>query len=263
MARKSKKKKTRKSYGQGGQPAAKRKLKYPSAKSGKNTRSGGFIDYDLKYLDTVYDGSVISTTISSSYMAPTSGGILGIPTEGDGATNRNGRKYVIKNIFVSGVITTSPTNALSSVTEGYGYYFALVLDTQNNATLGFPTNGGDIWKSQGGTAAAELPQPLRDLEYTTRFKILDHCYVPAGPLVAVNDYDNAATTNPTTSSLGPATSPSVKLSWSGEIPVQLIHGATTSSYTSVADNAIALMAIAGSSQFTPLFRGKARVRFIG
>lgn len=99
-----------------------------------------------------------------------------------------------------------------------------------------------------------VPQPLRNLANSKRFRVLASQYIPPGGAYAFND---AAATG----SLGPQTAPFVSLSWTGNINCD--SKGTTANVTSAADNSLHIVAYAASTTFTPVFNGKSRVRFVG
>lgn len=104
-----------------------------------------------------------------------------------------------------------------------------------------------------------LPQPLRNLENSSRYRVLASQYVEPGGAYAAND--NAGTTN-FTSSVSNQTGPCVNLSWKGNIPVETTTG-TGADVANCTTNAVHVLAYAGGTGLTPLFVGKSRVRFVG
>lgn len=210
---------------------------------------------ELKFLDCAWNGVAVnvSTDGSSGEIQPSSGctGCISVPAQGDGESNRDGRKYCIKSVWLSGTVNTVAIPDQADVAEINGYWFALVLDAQaNGATI----VSEDAFINPSTLGAAMMPQPLRNLANSKRFKILDRVYVEPGGAYAFND---AAATG----SIGNQVAPVVNLSWSGEITACCTS--TTADVASVSDNAIHLVGYAGTSAFTPTFIGKSRVRFTG
>jgi hypothetical protein len=220
-----------------------------------NTRTGGFTGIELKFLDCAWDGVGLGTSTdgSNGELAPSSGctGAISVPAQGDGESQRDGRKYTLKSCWVSGVIETSAFANQADCVDIPGYFIALVLDTQCN---GVTIASEDVYINPGTTAPSMLPQPLRNLANTKRFKILDKQYIEHDGAYVVTDGTN-------TGSISPMISPKVNLSWKGNI--NCLSDGTTANVSSATDNALHLVAFAASSAFTPVFTGKSRVRFVG
>lgn len=221
----------------------------------RNRRTGGFLGVELKFLDCAWNNVTISpsTDGADGEMQPSTGSTncLSAPANGTGESNKDGRKYVIKSVFFSGVIGSVAQANQADTTDVKGYYFALVLDTQTNKATIVSEN---VFDNPATSSTAMLPQPLRNLENSKRFKILDSKYVRPG-----NAYVSTDGTN--TGSISIQNSPVVTLSWRGNIVVNTTG--TTADVASVADNSIHLIAYAGSSDVTPTLFGKSRVRFVG
>lgn len=145
---------------------------------------------------------------------------------------------------------TALTDQADSVSHR-GCYFALVLDTQCNGATIVSEN---VFVNPSTSASSVLPQPMRNLQNSKRYRVLASQYVP--PLGAYSSTDGA-----NTASIIPQSTPVVNLSWKGTIAVET--DGTTANVTSVTDNAVHVIAYAGSNQFTPVFNGKSRVRFLG
>lgn len=98
-----------------------------------------------------------------------------------------------------------------------------------------------------------VPQPLRNLQNSKRFRILASQYV--APIGAMAGTDGAST-----NSINCQVAPVVSLSWRGNLVCD--STGTTADIASASDNAIHLLAYrAGNPQGT--FTGKSRMRFVG
>lgn len=214
-----------------------------------------FIGAELKFLDCAWDASTIaqSTDGSGLELQPASGctNAISVPAQGDGESQRDGRKYVMKSIWVSGTVDWSPQANQADPADAPWLFFALVLDTQaNGATI----VSEDVYINPSTSTFAMLPQPLRNLQHSKRFRVLDHKMVRAPDLVAFTDGTN-------TGSVSPSSNPTVSLNWRGSIQVNCTG--TTADVASVSDNAIHLLAVCAHTSYTPTFRGKSRLRFMG
>lgn len=220
-----------------------------------NSRTGGFLGLEMKFLDCAWNGVTINASAdgSSGELQPSAGctNCLSCPAQGDGESQRDGRKYVIKSVWVSGIVDTTPVATGTTATNIDGYFFALVLDTQANGQTVVSEN---VYLNPGGNGQNILPQPLRNLSNSNRFRILASKYVRPGGAYTGNDAAG-------TFSSGPQISPILSLSWKGSINVETTG--TTADVASVADNAIHLIGYCGTTSFTPTFRGKSRMRFMG
>lgn len=228
---------------------------YIMGKRRLNARSGGYLGLELKFLDCAWNGVALgaSTDGSGGELQPSSGSTncISCPAQGDGESNRDGRKYVIKSCFVSGNIDTTGLQDQANATDAAGFWFALVLDTQTN---GATINSEDVYVNPSTSAIAMLPQPLRNLQNSKRFKILDSCFRNYKDIYAFND-------GGATGAIIGGQLPTVKLSWKGTIQVETTG--TAADVASVSDNSLHVVAYAGSTGFTPVFIGKSRVRFMG
>lgn len=157
---------------------------------------------------------------------------------------------MIKSVWVSGIINTLASATQTAAAEAFGYFFALVLDTQANGATIVSEN---VYLNPSTTTTAILPQPLRNLQQSTRFKILASRYYKPGGIYAFND-------GTATGSSNAQVAPRVTLSWKGSINVDTTG--TTADVASVADNAIHLIAYSGGG-LTANFQGKSRMRFMG
>lgn len=227
----------------------------PARRRRRNLRTAGYLGIELKFLDCAWNGVAIaeSTDGAGAELQPSSGctDAISIPAQGDGEQQRDGRKFTMRSAFFNGVIDSVPVSNQADVLDGFGYYFAMVLDTQTNATT---IASEDVYINPGTSARSIIPKPLRNLQNSKRFRILDSMYVEVGGMYAMTD-------GASTGSLGPQAAPTITLSWSGDIPVNCV--ATTASVAASSDNSIHIVAYASSTALTPTFQGKSRVRFVG
>lgn len=219
-----------------------------------NRRTGGFLGLELKFLDCAWNGVTIQTSTDGSglELQPSTGctGCISTPAIGTGENQRDGRKWTIKSIWVSGNINPVVSTDQTDVITDKGYFFALVLDTQcNGATI----DSEDVYINPGTGAAAMLPQPLRNLQFSNRFRILDRQYVPPNGAYSMTDGTNTA-------SLVPQNSDCVSLNWKGEILCEA--SGNTADVADTTTNAVHVIACTGGG-FTANFQGKSRVRFMG
>lgn len=222
----------------------------------RNYRTGGYLGIEYKFLDCAWNGANninASGDGANGEQQPTSGctGCFSCPAQGDGESQRDGRKYCIKSAWVSGAIDYSTVAGAGDVIPNSGIYAAIVLDTQaNGATI----DSEDIFINPSTQGEGMVPSPLRNLQNSKRFRILASQYI--GPRDVTVGTDGTATL-----SMNPGAQPIVNLSWKGNIMVECTG--TTADVASVSDNALHLVMYAADTTFTPKFKGKSRVRFVG
>ncbi len=220
-----------------------------------NPRTGGFSGIELKFLDCAWNQVTINGTSTSwggNEMQPSTGctGCVSCPAQGDGESERDGRRFVIKSVYVTGCVDNSAASDGADMVQTPACFFALVLDMQANLVT---ITSEDVYKNATtGTIGGVFP--LRNLQKVARFKILDSVYVPGVPVVAGTDGAN-------TNSMMPSYRQPVKLSWSGDIAVNTTS--TTADVATVSDNAIHVLACCETATFTPQFVAQSRMRFVG
>lgn len=147
------------------QDSASRKLR--ALRQVANMRTGGLSGVETKYFDSAFSGIVdAEANMTSGVKDPLPSQSLFTPVEGSNATQRDGRRVQMKSIYVTGEV-------FDSAEPGKGYakavYIALVLDTQTN---GAPLLSEQVFTNPSGAVACTTA-PLRVLENTMRFKVLD------------------------------------------------------------------------------------------
>jgi len=131
-----------------------------------NSATAGFLGIETKFLDTAYSNNIPAPTNAAGGEAdPSTYLCLNAPAQGDDASSRDGKKIVVKNISVKGMVT-SPVAGYSG--EPVRVFVAMVLDTQSN---GAQLDSEAVFKNTGGIAAT-APMPLRNLLYAKRFRVL-------------------------------------------------------------------------------------------
>lgn len=233
----------------------------PRIRFRNNWRTGGFLGIELKFLDTAWNGVTINTSTDGAGLelqpsTPASINCISVPAQGDGENERDGRKYTLKSAWVSGVVNFTADSSTHNA-ELTACFFAMVLDTQaNGATI----NSEDVYINPGTNGQALIPQPLRNLQNSKRFKILATQQVsPAGNTLqgVIENVGGVGVTADTV----PSQQMPVSLNWKGNLVCDSIG--TTATVSSASDNAIHVIACCGTTSYSPQFIGKGRVRFVG
>lgn len=227
----------------------------------KNVRTGGLLGLEVKFLDAPRTLTAIASPADATggEMDPSSviTGCLSAPAQGDGPSNRDGNRIAMKSIYITGLISIAGQSALAALNAEVfpTVFLALVLDTQTNAAQ---LNSEDVFtnpNASGDTAA----QPLRNMSFTNRFKVLKTLTIPGSRFFAVASNNAAATTISTTGCHLPF-SLSKNL---GGLKVQFTTGSTTADVAGVIDNSLHLIAYCSSTASNPTIAYNSRLRFVG
>lgn len=118
---------------------------------------------ELKYFDAVKTQTALSTSWAGGELDPAAN-CLGVPTQGSGATNRDGTRIIVKSLQVQGVISRSITQDSTDSRNPSVVQLALVMDTQAN---GGTINAEDVYADTD----PEVPG-VRVLANSSRYKVL-------------------------------------------------------------------------------------------
>lgn len=227
----------------------------PSRRASQNLRTGGYLGIELKFLD-VY-GSQISipapTDCSGGEMQPEGGctDCLSVPAQGDGEQQRDGRRILMKSIFVSGAVKWSTSSDQDDAFEAGPVFVALVLDTQTN---GSTIVSEQVYTNPNDTANVNT-YPLRNLQYSSRFRVLDHVTIQPRCSVAFND---AAATGTMAWPIEHFTLSNKKVS---DIP--MTFSSTTADVANAIDNSLHLIAFCTATSPAAALSYNSRMRFVG
>jgi len=129
-----------------------------------NPRSGGYNGQEWKYFDSEYGPTVINVGIVGGEADPAGALSLNSIAQGDGPTQRDGRRVILQKITVHGRIGFINVNV--SQPGSAVIRFMLVLDTQTN---GQQLNAEDVLEVP--TTAIE-PLAMHNLSWSQRFRVL-------------------------------------------------------------------------------------------
>ncbi len=221
-----------------------KKIKRPYQFKGRvrGPRSGE----ELKYIDYTYGNANISNAAAGGECDPATYLGMGVVAQGDEETNRDGRKIVLKSVYVKGQVKLLATTTVASVTgDPVGVALWLVLDKQ--------TNGAQLDAEKVVTATTHPDLCFRNLKYSQRFQTLWSKRFYITPEVAAND------STATTVSYGMA-GRDFECFKKLNIPVTFTGNAAV--IANVADNSLHMIGIASAATKVQLQYG-ARVRFVG
>lgn len=216
-----------------------------------NTRTAGFLGIETKFYDTALVAGVLAapTDATGSEFDPSATSMISTPAVGDSEQNRDGKRIIIKNLSIKGVVRFAATINQTVIPNGEQIYLAIVLDTQSN---GAQMNSEDCFKNTGANAALAA-SPQRNLLFANRFRILKEFRfnVPA-PAVS---WDG------TNIELG-----GTDIQWETFLPLNLpvnFNAGTTASIANVIDNSLHVICYANNITRAPSISYNARIRFQG
>lgn len=198
-----------------------------------NVRTGGFLGMESKFLDTSYSASIVSSTTSAE--ADPTGNCLNPVAQGDGESQRDGRRYNVTSVYVKGLVSL----AASANTSDPTVQLYLVQDTQTNAAQ---MNSEDLV-----TTPSLAINCLRNLQYIKRFKVLKSMRINMKSRGAWDGTQFAQTQEP------------FEMYVSTNIPVTCTG--TTGNVNTISDNSLHVVAIA--SDASAVLQYSARIRFQG
>lgn len=213
----------------------------------RNLRTGGFLGIERKF----YDTEVSNTTVAAGGPAgaeldPPTVNCLSAPAQGDGESQRDGRKIVIKGVFLKGFLEMA--NNTSAAERAGPVRIAVVLDTQTN---GSQLSAEHVYKNP--TSAYLDACEFRNLQYSSRFKILTDKVINPGPVQAYYDADSGTHTG-------------MSKLWSINLPnldIPVTFTSSSEGVASVADNSLHVIAMKSANGGSIKCSYNARLRFVG
>ncbi len=212
----------------------------------KNRRTGGFLGIEKKFEDKAITSTALVATVAGAEHNPT-GDCLNSVAQGDGESQRDGRKYKMHSIHIKGFLQQPGTSTKGGTAN---CRVAVVIDTQAN---GAAMNAEDCFKETG--AGSQSVQAFRNLQFSGRFVVL---------------YDKTFTLN-RLSSLGNGTandSSEVIQNFNINVNIPEKHSVvvtdgTTANVTAITNNAIHFLAWVNDVTDAPNVRYESRLRFTG
>lgn len=140
----------------------------------RNQVTGGFLGMEVKYFDQARSAIQLPApttpddTMIMNPNIPSSLNCLNSPSQGDGPSNRDGRKIRVRSIYIKGTVYRTQYEDQSGPGTGIQAYLACVLDRQCN---GAAITVAQVFSNPSG-AAVNNHALLRNLEYSDRYRIL-------------------------------------------------------------------------------------------
>lgn len=216
-----------------------RRYNYPSIKQ------------EPKFYDTFYPNTLLSITndFTGSMCDPTSTSMISTPSVGDSEQNRDGKKIVITQVEIKGVVFNGIQANQTGVDDWNHCWVALVLDTQSNQVQ---MSASDCFKALSTNAFVN--RPFRNLLFGNRFRILK-----MKQFTFRSGYWSGVSPSIIQEGQGKLFTMYKKL----RLPVNFNAG-TTSSIANVMDNSLHVVAwSSGATAAVTTMAYQARIRFVG
>jgi len=221
-----------------------------------NPRIGGFLGIELKFYDTKLIGAVLTSPSDSTGGEHNPSATLSLNTvvQGDGESQRDGRKITMKSIMIEGTVTVDANSAESTAKSGAQIFIALVMDRQTNGAL---LNSEDVFTNPGASASTAA-MPFRNLQFTKRFRVLaTRKFSIQNPNMA-NATSFSADNGIISNSLTKRFKIFKKLN-----NVQTIYKGTTETIANITDIGLNIVAYCTSTSLTPKLSYSSRLRYVG
>ncbi len=210
-----------------------------------NRRTGGFLGIEKKFFDTESNSDAFATTWAAMEPATTN---LTAVAQGDGESNRDGRKYSIVSIHVKGYVLRPASESATTPIGDATVRLCLVLDKQTNGAQLTATNVMD-----GGGTDDYLA--FQNLQFVQRFQIIwDKTFtLPIG----------RSSTNEGAVNLFAVSETRMPFNFRKvfKTPIVVTMSNTTADIANVTDNSIHMIGVGSSTAVTANYQ--CRLRFVG
>lgn len=211
-----------------------------------NARTGGFMGLEKKFADIETNNDAFSSAWATME-DPTNDSISGV-AQGDGESQRDGRKYAIHSIHIRYRIHVAASESQTTPLPDLFGRLCLVLDTQTNGAQLTASDVMDVGLTDDVLA-------FRNLQHSTkRFRVLmDKTFMLRG-----NDTNEGAAN---LFAQGAQSTPIVKFNWNFPTPLVVTCSATTGVIAAITDNSLHIIGVANLA--TALLNMQVRIRFTG
>lgn len=233
-------------------PSAKRSRtvrSYSVRRRRRNIRTGGFLGIENKFVDYEKTSTNTTNAVAGGEIDPGTVLCLNGVAQGDGESQRDGRKYKMNSLHITGRLNLAANTDGANLQSSVNTRLVVVLDKQTN---GAQMNAEDCFVDP--TAGALAPYTFRNLENSGRFVVLyDKLYT-----LNVNAASGNGTTNDT-ADLIKAFKINIKIP---ERYSQVNTKGTSAAVTDITDNSIHLLAWSGVDAKVSVAY-ISRLRFVG
>lgn len=209
-------------------------------------RTAGYFGLEYKFIDYEKDTSLV-TTVAGAEVDDTTAGSCSSIAQGDGESNRDGRKAVLKSWYVSGAVKLEQKSAQTTSLDARVVTIYGVLDTQTN---GAQLNSEDFLKDPS-TATLDF-LAVRNLENSKRFKTIfkERC---------VLKYPSAQSDG--SANTGEFNGDYYLFDVNKKLDVPVTFTGTTATVASISDNSLHIIAVTSGDSVKLQYIS--RVRFVG
>ncbi len=217
---------------------------------GVRARTGGFTGIERKFYDTSLVGFALTAPTDSTGGEHDQSATICMNSivQGDGESERDGRKATIQSAYVWGNIRVAPIANPTAGVVSMTCYVALVLDTQTN---GAQLSSEQVFKNDSANAFLAA-NPMRNMQFTQRFRILDTATVTIDQLQMAWNGANME-----------ASGMSFPFKLSSNVVFSTQYSGTTETVANITDNSLHIIAFTSSVGAAPLLDYNARIRFVG
>lgn len=212
-----------------------------------NRRTGGFQDLEVKFVDYFVNDKAFTIDWAGGEMDEATALSLSAVGQGDGESQRDGRKYSLHSVHVKGTIYVNQLESQAAPINDVLVRVCLVLDTQTNKQQ---LNAEDVMKV---IASGEDTKSFRNLSNSSRFKVLRNF---EGIIKRENLNEGAA-------NLFASVRSDISFDWNVKFktPVKCLASATGATVAATTDNSIHVIGVADSTD--AILSYISRVRFTG
>lgn len=231
-------------------PSATWKRKQSAQRAAANARVGGYLGIENKFYDTFIGSTIIASTTDASggQIDPTTVNCLSAPAQGSSESQRDGKNIRILSVHVTGKIDTAPQTGQTNLDQGSTVYVALVLDKQTN---GAQANSSLVFSNPSGQLYL-AGCPLRNLEYSKRFKVLASWQMNTPQIMATYDGTNIVQGGSNST-----------FRFDKKLNLPVTFNDATAGIANVVDNSLHMIAYCSNTAAQPLITYNARIRFVG
>lgn len=220
-----------------------------------NQSARGFTGIEVKFYDQKLIGAALTTNTDASggEHDPSATLMMNTVTQGDGESQRDGRRITMKSIYVLGNIDVNSKTSQSSADVAAQIFIALIMDTQTN---GATIASENVFVNPGANAIMGA-HVFRNLQFTKRFKILATRKFTLQDPTMVNATSFSADNGVIQAGIQKSFKMFVKLN------TVVNFTGTTETIANIADNSLHLIAWCSSTTLVPKISYSSRLRFVG
>jgi len=215
-----------------------------------NAVTAGYLGIETKFYDTFLQAATIAGAVDATggEYDPTVTEMISTPPQGDGESDRDGKRIIITSVQVKGTISKAALENSVDPPPPDCAFLALVLDTQSN---GAQARSEDVFINPVNDAAGNT-EPLRNLLFANRFRILKSEKINLDYRAVSVEGDNLHS------------APGLMQNFEWFVPLDLqvnFNGGTTNVIANVIDNSLHVMGF--TRQGVAVMSYNARIRYRG